>query len=71
MLFGSDGMPDGIAYAATQALFPAYPSQRLSLDELVAGYGTAKGVSGTVTLDIDDTERRVSVSGTSPVRLAP
>jgi len=64
MLFGSDGMPDGIAYAATQALFPAYPSQRLSLDELVAGYGT-------VTLDIDDTERRVSVSGTSPVRLAP
>ncbi len=61
MIFGSDGMPDGIAYAATVSLFPASPTQRLSIDELVAGYGPAHGIKGQVTLDIDGTARRVSV----------
>jgi hypothetical protein len=63
LIFGSDGMPDGIAYAATESLFPAVPGQRLSLDELVAGYGPARGISGTVTLEIDEDARRVSVAG--------
>jgi len=71
LLFGSDGMPDGIAYAATQALFPAYPAQRLSLDELAAGYGAAKGVSGSVTLEVDDAARRVIVAGLGPVSPSP
>lgn len=61
LLFGSDGMPDGIAYAATQSLFPPYPSQRLSLEELVAGYGAAAGVSGFARLRIDEDARRVTV----------
>jgi len=61
MIFGSDGMPDGIPYAATVSLFPASPIQRLSIDELVAGYGPAHGISGHVTLDIDEKARRVSV----------
>lgn len=61
LLFGSDGMPDGIAYAATESLFPPYPSQRLSLDELVAGYGPAMGVTGFVRLKIDEGARRVTV----------
>lgn len=61
MIFGSDGMPDGIAYATTVSLFPASPVQRLSMDELVAGYGPAHGIGGQVTLDIDDKARRVTV----------
>lgn len=65
LLFGSDGMPDGIAYAATEALFPVFDVQRLSIDELVAGYGAARGVSGRVDLEIDEEGRRVSVVGVS------
>jgi len=63
LLFGSDGMPNGIAYAAIQALFPVVPGQRLSLEELVAGYGPSRGVSGSISLDIDEKAGGVSVSG--------
>jgi predicted amidohydrolase YtcJ len=63
LIFGSDGMPHGIAYPAREALFPAYPGQALSLEELVAGYGQSRGIEGTVWLEIDE-ERRT-------VRLAP
>ncbi len=65
LIFGSDGMPDGIAYAATASLFPVYPAQHLSLDELVAGYGPARGVSGTVTLEIAEDTGRVTVVATT------
>ncbi len=63
LIFGSDGMPNGIAYAVSEALFPAVPGQRLTLDELAAGYGPARGISGRVTLEIDEAARRVSVAG--------
>ncbi len=71
LIFGSDGMPDGIAYAATASLFPVFPGQYLSLDELVAGYGPARGVTGTVTLEIDEHAASVSVTAANvngPVR---
>ncbi|MBU0928719.1 MAG: amidohydrolase family protein [Spirochaetes bacterium] len=71
LIFGSDGMPDGIAYAATESLFPAYPSQRLSLEELVAGYGPARGVAGAVTLDVDERAGRVTVAGSAITAPAP
>jgi len=71
LIFGSDGMPDGIAYPATQSLFPPFASQRLSLGELVAGYGPSRGISGTVTLDIDEAARRVTVVAVEPDRPAP
>lgn len=61
LIFGSDGMPDGIACAAGQSLFPVYASQRLTLDELVAGYGEARGISGSVVLEVDEAARRVSL----------
>ncbi len=61
LLFGSDGMPCGIAYAAQEALFPPYPGQGLSLDELVEGYGPAQGIEGSVTLEIDEERRSARV----------
>jgi predicted amidohydrolase YtcJ len=62
LIFGSDGMPHGIATAIEQALFPAVEGQRLSLEEVVAGYGEAPG-GGAVTVEIDERERRVRVGG--------
>lgn len=39
LIFGSDGMPHGAKEAIRQSLSPPYPDrQRLSVDELVAGY---------------------------------
>lgn len=65
LIFGSDGMPDGIAYSAMVSLFPPYPGQHVSLEELVAGYGPAQGISGTVTLEINDGTGQVAVKSTS------
>jgi len=39
LLFGSDGMPHGVEYALQWSLFPPFPGQRLTIAELVAGYG--------------------------------
>lgn len=61
LLFGSDGMPHGIAYPATWSLFPPFATQRLSLDELLAGYGPARGITGSTRLAIDEDKRRVTV----------
>lgn len=61
LLFGSDGMPHGLAFAASHSLFPQAPGQKLTLDELVAGYGVAKGISGTFKLCVDKERQRVSV----------
>jgi predicted amidohydrolase YtcJ len=59
LLLGSDGMPHGLACAAQWALFPSQPGQRLSLDELLAGYGTEADPAGPVVLEIDEAARRV------------
>ncbi len=61
LLFGSDGMPHGLAFAASHSIFPHAPGQKLTLDELVAGYGVAKGISGTFKLCVDKEGQRVSV----------
>lgn len=61
LLFGSDGMPHGLAFAAQWSLFPPFPSQRLTLEELVAGYGVARGRSDTFLLEVDEQERTVTV----------
>lgn len=39
LIFGSDGMPHGLEYAAAWSLFPPFPGQRLSWEELLAGHG--------------------------------
>jgi hypothetical protein len=58
LLFGTDGMPADVAFALRCALFPAREGQRLTVDELVAGFGAAPG-SGTALYEIDDGARTV------------
>ncbi|PIE70978.1 MAG: hypothetical protein CSA22_04400 [Deltaproteobacteria bacterium] len=64
LIFGSDGMPHGVETAVHAALFPPYPGQVLSIDELVAGYGIGDASPGKVTVTVDEAARRVSVTAT-------
>lgn len=45
LIFGSDGMPHGLEYAAQWSLFPPFEGQRLRWEELLSGYGPAPGSS--------------------------
>lgn len=38
LVFGSDGAPHGARFAIQMSLFPPHSSQRVTLDEFVAGY---------------------------------
>lgn len=59
MVFGSDGMPHGLACAARWSLFPPFETQRLSLEELLAGYGPAPGDLPMRELAIDAARQEV------------
>ena len=66
LIFGSDGMPHGIENAISMSLFPPVPSQRLSIEEFVAGYcmngkQPANGTipDGKISLTIDQRLRTV------------
>lgn len=62
LIFGSDGMPHGVEYALQWSLFPAYPGQRLSVDELVAGYGVHPGGGPDTVLEVDEASQRVTLA---------
>jgi predicted amidohydrolase YtcJ len=68
LIFGSDGMPHGVEYALQWSLFPPFPGQRLTVEELVAGYGPAPEGAGRSVLRVDEELRQVKqlqgVSGT-------
>lgn len=53
LIFGSDGMPHGLAWAARWSLFPPFEGQRLSLEELLAGYSAAPGSLAPRELVVD------------------
>ncbi len=59
LIFGSDGMPHGVEYAWQWSLFPPFPSQRLTTDELVGGYGVHLDGSPGRLVEIDEDRRRV------------
>lgn len=63
LFWGSDGMPSGLERALQMALFPPYPQQALSLEELLAGY-RADPKRGTIALSIDYSKG--SVRGLEP-----
>jgi hypothetical protein len=67
LLFGSDGMPHGLEEALQWGLFPAFAGQRLSLEELRAGYGIPEG-EGPFRVEIDGERRRVRACGAEPHR---
>lgn len=59
LIFGSDGMPHGVEYALQWSLFPLYPGQRLTVEELVAGYGVHPDETGNAVVEIDHARRLV------------
>jgi predicted amidohydrolase YtcJ len=59
LIFGSDGMPHGVEYALQWSLFPPFPGQRLTVEELVAGYGLPPEGQGHCTLCVDEERRTV------------
>jgi predicted amidohydrolase YtcJ len=66
LIFGSDGMPHGLEYALQWSLFPAFPGQRLSLEELKAGYGLPPEGQGWASLSVDTDRRRVRLLQSLP-----
>jgi len=61
LILGSDGMPHGARFALQSSLFPPQPGQVLTLDEFVAGYGMPDLEFGSIEIEIDDTNLRVSL----------
>lgn len=61
LLFGTDGMPHGIACALQASLFPPRPGQRLTLEEVMAGYGAGPDAGGSCTVTVHPEGRRVEV----------
>jgi predicted amidohydrolase YtcJ len=59
LIFGSDGMPHGLEYAAQWGLFPSEPGQRLTLEEILLGYGATLDDRGPLVLEVKPSERRV------------
>lgn len=59
LLFGSDGMPHGVAEGLRQALFPPLESQVLTVDEFVAGYCLPASDAGHIEVRIDPESRQV------------
>ena len=56
LIFGSDGMPHGAAEAIRQALTPPFPDrQRLTIEELVAGYCDTSVYPHDGTVQLADT----------------
>jgi predicted amidohydrolase YtcJ len=53
LLFGSDGMPHGVLPALKSALLPPFDSQRLTLEEFVAGYCMSDVLNGHIDVSID------------------
>lgn len=58
LIFGSDGMPHGVEYALQWGLFPLYREQRITVEELVAGYGPHPEGKGWSLVEIDQAQRR-------------
>ena len=59
MIFGSDGMPYGVDDSLKCSLFPPYPSQKLTLDEYIAGYCMPDMEHGYIDIEIDEEKQSV------------
>ncbi|MBS3817581.1 MAG: amidohydrolase family protein [Candidatus Thermoplasmatota archaeon] len=61
LIFSSDGMPYGVVPSLEASLFPPYQSQRLTLDEFIAGFCLEDKEEGSIQIEIDEEEKKVSV----------
>lgn len=59
LIFGSDGMPTGIAGALQDSLFPPVSGQKISLDEFVSAYCTNDFEKGYINVHIDNLKKKV------------
>ncbi len=62
LIFGSDGMPQGMPYALEQSLFPPIPGQRLSLEEFIAGYCLPDLEQGHIEVVVDEDNKSVATT---------
>jgi predicted amidohydrolase YtcJ len=62
LIFGSDGMPHGIKAALEQSLFPPLASQKLKLEEFVAGYCMPDKKNGCIEVEIDEQNKKIDFS---------
>jgi len=60
LIFGSDGIPHGIEYGLTMSLFPPFQSQKLSIDEFVAGYCMKDTSQGYIDIKINEDKQLIS-----------
>ena len=58
LVFGSDGMPHGPEEALRCGLFPPFKGQALSVAELAAGYGPARGTADSYSSHLVDEENQ-------------
>ncbi|WDP90440.1 MAG: amidohydrolase family protein [Desulfobacter sp.] len=60
LFFGTDGPPHGVEAAVTACLFPPLDSQRLTLEECIAGYCLPDMEKGRIEIEIDHALRGVT-----------
>jgi hypothetical protein len=54
LILGSDGMPHGVEAALQWSLFPPFPGQRLTVEEVVAGFGLPPEGQGRSVLGVEE-----------------
>ncbi len=59
LILGSDGMPHGAEAALNASLFPPLETQRLELEEFVAGYCLPDFSQGKIEVSVDHAKREV------------
>lgn len=59
LFFGSDGPPHGVEYAFKTSLFPPLDSQKLTLEETIAGYCMTGFENGSIDIEVDYEKERV------------
>ncbi|HJO95741.1 MAG TPA: amidohydrolase family protein [Victivallales bacterium] len=64
LIFGSDGMPHGVNCAINASFFPPLVSQKLTIEEFIAGYCINDNKAGYVDIIIDSEQRNIKTAVT-------
>lgn len=63
LLFGTDGMPHGAAFAIEQGLLPPHSGQQLTLSELAAGFSGVTVAAGKIVCRFVDERPEIEIAG--------